>query len=168
MALRASGSLAFRLRRILSGPDERSMAAATYATAAKSGKKGQDAKGKEKGGGDVRDRAADILKEALARVPIKTVEVDAARRAEEMAMAKDYSRKMMAEHRARMAGESARLRLKRAAIEALPPGLRAAALVPDLTPFPRRLAPTATPPKSEHAEDAGRDLEKAAALKKSR
>ncbi len=48
---------------------------------------------------------------------------------------------------ARQAAESTLLRLKKEAIEALPEDLRAAALVPDLTPFPaNRFMATLTPP----------------------
>nr|XP_027124132.1 uncharacterized protein LOC113740812 [Coffea arabica] len=51
-------------------------------------------------------------------------------------LAKKYSRVLMRKHRARQAAESAFLRCKKEAIEALPEGLKAAALVPNLTPFP--------------------------------
>lgn len=62
-------------------------------------------------------------------------------------LAKEYSRVLMRRHRARQAAESTLLRLKREAIEALPEELRAAALVPDLTPFPaNRFMATLTPP----------------------
>ncbi|KAL0000647.1 hypothetical protein SO802_014428 [Lithocarpus litseifolius] len=62
-------------------------------------------------------------------------------------LAKEYSRVLMRRHRARQAAESTLLRLKKEAIEALPEELRAAALVPDLTPFPaNRFMATLTPP----------------------
>ncbi|KAK3004998.1 hypothetical protein RJ639_017867 [Escallonia herrerae] len=62
-------------------------------------------------------------------------------------LAKEYSRVLMRKHRARQAAESTLLRLKKEAIEALPDNLKAAALVPDLTPFPaNRFMATLTPP----------------------
>lgn len=62
-------------------------------------------------------------------------------------LAKEYSRVLMRRHRARQAAESTILRLKKEAIEALPENLKAAALVPDLTPFPaNRFMATLTPP----------------------
>ncbi|KAF5451699.1 hypothetical protein F2P56_026784 [Juglans regia] len=62
-------------------------------------------------------------------------------------LAKEYSRVLMRRHRTRQAAESNLLRLKKEAIEALPEDLRAAALVPDLTPFPaNRFMATLTPP----------------------
>ncbi|KAB1219545.1 hypothetical protein CJ030_MR3G012341 [Morella rubra] len=62
-------------------------------------------------------------------------------------LAKEYSRVLMRRHRARQAAESTLLRCKKEAIEALPEDLRAAALVPDLTPFPaNRFMATLTPP----------------------
>lgn len=65
---------------------------------------------------------------------------------EGMRLAKEYSRLLMREERKRAAGESLRLRLKKAAIEALPPKLKDAALVPDYTPFPGLCPATLTPP----------------------
>ncbi len=56
--------------------------------------------------------------------------------AEVMARQKEYSRRKMAEHRAWLADMSTKLKLKRAALSALPPSLRAAAAAEDLTPFP--------------------------------
>ncbi|XP_057981553.1 uncharacterized protein LOC131166925 [Malania oleifera] len=62
-------------------------------------------------------------------------------------LAKEYSRVLMRRHRVRQAAESTLLRLKKEAIEALPEHLKAAALVPDLTPFPaNRFMATLTPP----------------------
>ncbi|KAF8390022.1 hypothetical protein HHK36_024543 [Tetracentron sinense] len=51
-------------------------------------------------------------------------------------LAKEYSRALMRRHLARQASESTLLRLKKEVIEALLENLKAAALVPDLTPFP--------------------------------
>ncbi|XP_010247173.1 PREDICTED: uncharacterized protein LOC104590280 [Nelumbo nucifera] len=68
-------------------------------------------------------------------------------------LAKEYSRVLMRRHRARQAAESMLLRLKKEAIEALPEHLKAAALVPDLTPFPaNRFMATLTPPIEGYIE----------------
>ncbi|XP_044494966.1 uncharacterized protein LOC123217938 [Mangifera indica] len=68
-------------------------------------------------------------------------------------LAKEYSRVLMRRHRARQAAESTLLRLKKEAIEALPEGLKEAALVPDLTPFPvNRFMATLTPPIEGYLE----------------
>uniref|UniRef100_A0A1D1XL23 Aspartate carbamoyltransferase n=1 Tax=Anthurium amnicola TaxID=1678845 RepID=A0A1D1XL23_9ARAE len=68
-------------------------------------------------------------------------------------LAKEYSRMLMRRHRARQAAESTLLRLKKEAIEALPEHLKAAALVPDLTPFPaNRFMATLTPPIEGYVE----------------
>ncbi|KAJ0582162.1 putative 39S ribosomal protein L40 [Helianthus annuus] len=62
-------------------------------------------------------------------------------------LAKEYSRILMRKHRARQVAETGLLKCKKEAIEALPEGLREAALVPDLTPFPvNRFMATLTPP----------------------
>lgn len=65
---------------------------------------------------------------------------------EGMRLAKEYSRLLMREDRKLHAGETIRLRLKNEAIAALPLGLREAARVPDLTPFPGLSPATLTPP----------------------
>lgn len=68
-------------------------------------------------------------------------------------LAKEYSRFLMRRHRARQAAESTLLRLKKEAIEALPEHLKAAALVPDLTPFPaNRFMASLTPPIEGYLE----------------
>ena len=68
-------------------------------------------------------------------------------------LAKEYSRVLMRRHRARQAAETALLRSKKEAIEALPENLKAAALVPDLTPFPtNRFMATLTPPIEGYIE----------------
>ena len=70
-----------------------------------------------------------------------------------MKLAKEYSRVLMRKHRARQAAETNLLRMKREAIEALPGGLKEAALVPDLTPFPlNRFMATLTPPIDGYIE----------------
>lgn len=62
-------------------------------------------------------------------------------------LAKEYSRVLMRRLRARQKAETTLLRLKKEAIEALPEPLKAAALVPDLAPFPaNRFMATLTPP----------------------
>uniref|UniRef100_A0A7N0UHY6 Copper ion binding protein n=1 Tax=Kalanchoe fedtschenkoi TaxID=63787 RepID=A0A7N0UHY6_KALFE len=62
-------------------------------------------------------------------------------------LAKEYSRYMMRRHRQRQAAESAFLKCKKEAIEALPEKLKTAALMPDMTPFPsNRFMATLTPP----------------------
>ncbi|KAL6644988.1 hypothetical protein ACP70R_016596 [Stipagrostis hirtigluma subsp. patula] len=68
-------------------------------------------------------------------------------------LAKDYSRVLMRRHRARQTGETTLLRLKKDAIAALPEKLQAAALVPDMTPFPaNRYMATLTPPIEGYIE----------------
>ncbi|KAF6146911.1 hypothetical protein GIB67_036630 [Kingdonia uniflora] len=68
-------------------------------------------------------------------------------------LAKESSRVLMKQHRARRAAETTLLRLKKEAIEALPEHLKAAALVPDLTPFPiNRFMATLTPPIEGYIE----------------
>ncbi|XP_068640464.1 uncharacterized protein [Aristolochia californica] len=68
-------------------------------------------------------------------------------------LAKEYSRVLMKRTRARQAAESALLRLKKEAIEALPEHLKTAALVPDLTPFPiNRYMASLTPPIEGYIE----------------
>lgn len=63
-------------------------------------------------------------------------EEDAALAEEAARRAKAYSGLQMAAHKAWRADLHAKLRLKRAALRALPPALRAPALVEDLEPFP--------------------------------
>ncbi|XP_022147522.1 uncharacterized protein LOC111016425 [Momordica charantia] len=68
-------------------------------------------------------------------------------------LAKEYSRVLMRRHRARQAAESTLLQMKKDAIEALPEHLKAAAMVPDLTPFPpNRFMATLTPPIEGYIE----------------
>ncbi|PIA51318.1 hypothetical protein AQUCO_01100271v1 [Aquilegia coerulea] len=62
-------------------------------------------------------------------------------------LAKEYSRVLMRQHRARRAAETTLLKMKKEAIEALPEHLKVAALVPDMSPFPANLfMATLTPP----------------------
>ncbi|KAK3155845.1 hypothetical protein QOZ80_2AG0099440 [Eleusine coracana subsp. coracana] len=68
-------------------------------------------------------------------------------------LAKEYSRMLMRQHRARQTAESTLLKLKKEAIAALPEKLQAAALVPDMTPFPtNRYMATLTPPIEGYLE----------------
>ncbi|KGN56453.1 uncharacterized protein LOC101213243 [Cucumis sativus] len=68
-------------------------------------------------------------------------------------LAKEYSRVLMKQHRARRAAETMLLKMKSEAIEALPDHLKAAALVPDMTPFPAdRFMATLTPPIEGYVE----------------
>ncbi|TVU38732.1 hypothetical protein EJB05_12117 [Eragrostis curvula] len=68
-------------------------------------------------------------------------------------LAKEYSRVLMRRHRARQTAESTLLTLKKEAIAALPEKLQAAALVPDMTPFPaNRYMATLTPPIEGYLE----------------
>lgn len=77
-------------------------------------------------------------------------------------LAKEYSRMLARDLRARQAEESMRLKLKNDAIAALPPRLREAALVPDFTPFPaNRHRAYLTPPiegYSQKLKDAAKHL----------
>ncbi|KAK6931435.1 hypothetical protein RJ641_003228 [Dillenia turbinata] len=68
-------------------------------------------------------------------------------------LVKEYSRILMRRHRARQAAESNLLRMKKEAIEALPEGLKEAALVPNLKPFPvNRFMATLMPPIEGYIE----------------
>ena len=68
-------------------------------------------------------------------------------------LAKEYSRVLMQRHRARQTAETALLRLKKEAIAALPEKLQAAAMIPDMTPFPAtRYMATLTPPIEGYIE----------------
>lgn len=84
-------------------------------------------------------------------------------------LAKEYSRVLMRKHRARQAAESTLLRLKKEAIEALPEGLKAAALVPDMTPLPiNRYMATVTPPIEGHMDRLNEAARKSVGSKKMR
>ncbi|KAI3988651.1 hypothetical protein MKX01_027015 [Papaver californicum] len=84
-------------------------------------------------------------------------------------LAKEYSRVLMRKHRARQAAESTILRLKKAAIEALPDHLKEAALVPDLTPFPaNRFMATLTPPIEGYIENVNEAAKRNMGVKKLR
>ncbi|KAF6994556.1 hypothetical protein CFC21_011226 [Triticum aestivum] len=68
-------------------------------------------------------------------------------------LAKEYSRVLMQRHRARQTAESTLLSLKKEAVAALPEKLQAAAMVPDMTPFPaNRYMATLTPPIEGYIE----------------
>jgi len=84
-------------------------------------------------------------------------------------LAKEYSRVLMRKHRARQAAESNLLRMKKEAIEALPEGLREAALVPDLSPFPaNRFMATLTPPIEGYIEQVREAANKISGMEKIR
>ncbi|TKY64019.1 hypothetical protein E2542_SST13909 [Spatholobus suberectus] len=84
-------------------------------------------------------------------------------------LAKEYSRVLMRKHRARQAAESALLRMKKEAIEALPQGLKEAALVPDLAPFPvNRFMATLTPPIQGYIEQVREAANKISGMEKIR
>ncbi len=76
--------------------------------------------------------------------------------AADAARAREHSRRLMAAHRELQADLSTKLRLKQAAVAALPPDLRAAAEVPDLAPFPanRRIWTESPPPEEDAAGPA--------------
>ncbi|CAN4108364.1 unnamed protein product [Withania somnifera] len=84
-------------------------------------------------------------------------------------LAKEYSRVLMRKHRQRQAAETTLLRLKKEAVEALPDNLKAAALVPDLTPFPvNRFMATLTPPIEGYSEKVNEAAKKSSAKEKLR
>nr|XP_007135188.1 hypothetical protein PHAVU_010G108400g [Phaseolus vulgaris]ESW07182.1 hypothetical protein PHAVU_010G108400g [Phaseolus vulgaris] len=84
-------------------------------------------------------------------------------------LAKEYSRVLMRKHRARQAAESNLLKMKKEAIEALPEGLREAALVPDLSPFPvNRFMATLTPPIEGYIEQVREAANKISGMEKIR
>ncbi|MED6137875.1 hypothetical protein PIB30_069101 [Stylosanthes scabra] len=84
-------------------------------------------------------------------------------------LAKEYSRILMRKHRERQAKETTLLRLKKEAIEALPEGLREAALVPDLAPFPvNRFMATLTPPIEGYMEKVREAAQKISGTEKIR
>ncbi|CAH2078396.1 unnamed protein product [Thlaspi arvense] len=68
-------------------------------------------------------------------------------------LAKEYSRVLMKQHRARRVEQCNLMNMKKAAIEALPENLKMAALEPDSTPFPaNRGTATLTPPIEGYLE----------------
>ncbi|XAR63013.1 hypothetical protein NMG60_11022796 [Bertholletia excelsa] len=84
-------------------------------------------------------------------------------------LAKECSRILMRKHRARQAAESTLLRLKKEAIQALPENLKAAAMVPDLTPFPaNRFMATLTPPIEGYMEKINEAARKSSGKEKLR
>ncbi|KAF5179195.1 copper ion binding protein [Thalictrum thalictroides] len=111
------------------------------AKAKKSGKAGEEEEGFELMG----PPGFDLITLGLVdkeKIPKYELTVEDGRR-----LAKENSRILMRQHRARRAAETGLLQLKKEAIEALPDHLKAAALVPDMTPFPaNRFMATLTPP----------------------
>ncbi|CAI9108218.1 OLC1v1007774C1 [Oldenlandia corymbosa var. corymbosa] len=98
------------------------------------------------------------------KIPAYELTVEDGRR-----LAKEYSRVLMRKHRARQAAETALLRCKKEAIEALPEKLKAAALVPDFTPFPiNRFMATLTPPIEGYLEKVQEAAKRSAGKEKLR
>lgn len=84
-------------------------------------------------------------------------------------LAKEFSRVLMRKHRARQAALTTLLKCKKAAIEALPEHLKAAALVPDFAPFPaNRFMATLTPPIEGYMEKVKEAARKSAGKEKLR
>lgn len=84
---------------------------------------------------------------------VDTLELTPEQEAEYAQRAKEYSRRMMHEHRIWQADLSRKLQLKKAAIAALPEELQAAALVEDYSMFPTdRWIPTHTPPIANYEQ----------------
>ncbi|CAK9186530.1 unnamed protein product [Ilex paraguariensis] len=84
-------------------------------------------------------------------------------------LAKEYSRVLIRKHRVRQKAETTLLTLKKEAIEALPEHLKAAALVPDLAPFPaNRFMATLTPPIEGYIEKIKEAAKKSAVKEKLR
>jgi hypothetical protein len=101
------------------------------------------------------DDKLQIMLRALESQTVEPLDLTPEEREEAARRAKEYSSRKMRQHREWQADLSMKLKLKQAAIAALPPDLRAAAMVPDLEPFPlNRWIWTETPPVEEE-EDAG-------------
>lgn len=154
----------------VSGLASAASVAAKKGGSGKGGSEEKETKGKRKPGSDEREKAAKIVDMALKPAKVKTVERTLEEAAADQAKAKEYSRLKMMEHRMMRSGESARLKLKLAAIEALPAGkLRDAAKVPDWTPFPAlRMAAAFSPPRPDFVDDRMRENQKVSIVKKSR
>eukprot|EP00475_Leptophrys_vorax_P008563 TRINITY_DN15544_c0_g1_i1.p1 TRINITY_DN15544_c0_g1~~TRINITY_DN15544_c0_g1_i1.p1 ORF type:complete len:176 (+),score=1.40 TRINITY_DN15544_c0_g1_i1:121-648(+) len=137
-----------------------SAAGAVEEVGSKKGKaKGKEATGAASGGRrkamEEQERTAGIVEAALRSSRPQKLDIDdTGKLLEEALWAKEYSRLMMRHHHRQRGAESARLKLKMAAIEALPKGkLQEASLVPDFTPFPiAMVAPSLTPPIKEIQE----------------
>eukprot|EP00882_Tetradesmus_deserticola_P013001 GHRQ01013785.1.p1 GENE.GHRQ01013785.1~~GHRQ01013785.1.p1 ORF type:complete len:174 (+),score=62.29 GHRQ01013785.1:78-599(+) len=87
------------------------------------------------------DEKSPLMQKVIAMLVPPSAAQQAAPRSEEqqlelVARAKQYSRQKMQEHAQWQADLGMKLKLKKAALQALPPELRAAALQEDLTPFP--------------------------------
>jgi hypothetical protein len=99
-----------------------------------------------------------LLLNALKPEPPKKVSLSPEELEDATRRAKEYSRLKMREHRLWQADLTTKLKLKRAAVDALPLPLKAAALEPDTEPFPtNRLVWTTTPPKEDVSEDRQKD-----------
>ncbi|KZV52136.1 hypothetical protein F511_07091 [Dorcoceras hygrometricum] len=98
------------------------------------------------------------------KIPTYELTVEDGRR-----LAKEYSRVLMRKHRVRQTAESMLLLLKKEAIETLPEHLKAAALVPDLSPFPiNRFMATLTPPIEGYIEKINEAARKSSGKEKLR
>lgn len=107
------------------------------------------------GKGDVKekDKHLALLLAALQPAAARPAPPSAAQLAADQALAKDYSRRMMSRLRAGQKDLGLKMRLRLEATAALPPELRIAAELPDLTLFPaRRRLPSETMPKPGYAE----------------
>lgn len=86
--------------------------------------------------------------DAVEPVKVPKEALDPETVAQDKAIAMEYNKRKMAEHRAWQREMNTLRKLQKDAIGALPPELQAAAMVPDLTPFPtRRHIFYETPPK---------------------
>ena len=110
-------------------------------------------------GSKVKDSDYEQLARALERQPVKPLNLTPEELQEAAEIAKEYSRKKMRQHRAWQKDLTTKLKLKLAAIDALPDDLRAAAREPDMEPFPltRRMW-TETPPKEEDKGSLAADM----------
>lgn len=102
------------------------------------------------------ERKFKLLLDVLTPEETDDAPLSAEQQAEYTQRAKAYSRAKMAEERAWQRDLTRKIKLKDAALAALPPKLREAAAQPDMTPFPLdRMVPTHTPPIKGFG-DAGR------------
>ncbi|KAK3275881.1 hypothetical protein CYMTET_16010 [Cymbomonas tetramitiformis] len=86
--------------------------------------------------------------DAAEPIHVPKEELDPDTAAQDKARAREYNKMKMAEHRAWQRDINTLIKLQKDAISALPPELQAAAMVPDMNPFPsRRHIFYETPPK---------------------
>lgn len=107
-------------------------------------KKKKVGKAKEAGGGGSRGGdlggLEQLLETQLSQPPVADPRTPA-EKALDHEYAKEYSRRMMAEHKAQLKVEHAFLRTRWTAINALPTSLRTEALKEDMTPWPKHFQP---------------------------